>query len=155
SDFDARQNFVGNFLYDLPFGKGRQFGGNLTGAIGTLISGWSTGGIVNLRSGFPFEVSLGFYPAGHGVGNVPSQRPNIAPGFRISNATTDDPSRFVDPSFFQLQPAGFYGNAPRNALRGPDLKGFDMTLTKRTAITERIQSEFRFEAFNLFNRPNF
>jgi len=155
SDFDARNNFVGNFLYDLPFGKGRQFGGNLTGAVGTLVSGWSTGGIVTLRSGFPFGVALGFDRAGNGVDNVQSQRPNAAPGVNLSNATTGDPMRFVDPSFFQLQPAGFYGNLGRNALRGPDLRSFDMSLTKKTAITERLRSEFRFEAFNLFNRTNF
>jgi hypothetical protein len=155
SDFDARQNFIGNFLYDLPFGKGRQFGGSLTGVAGTLISGWSTGGIVTLRSGFPFGVALGFDRAGNMVDNAQSQRPNVAPGVNLSDATTGDPSRFVDTSFFQLQPAGFYGNAPRNALRGPNLKSFDMTLSKQTAITERLRSEFRFEAFNLFNRTNF
>jgi outer membrane receptor protein involved in Fe transport len=155
SDYDARHNFIANFLYDLPFGKGRRFGGNLSGLVGTLIGGWSTGGILNLRSGFPFNVSLGFDRAGNMVDNVQSQRPNVAPGVNLANAITGDPTRYVNPSFFQLQPAGFYGNAPRNALRGPDLRSFDMTLTKRTAITEHLQSEFRFEAFNLLNRSNF
>jgi hypothetical protein len=155
SDFDARQNFVGNFLYDLPFGKGRAFGGNYDGVVSTLISGWSTGGIVTLRSGFPFGVALSFDRANNGVDNTQSQRPNVAPGVNLSDATTGDPMGFVDPSFFQLQPAGFYGNAARNALRGPNLRSFDMTLTKQTPITERLRSEFRFEAFNLFNRANF
>jgi hypothetical protein len=155
SDFDARQNFVGNFLYDLPFGKGRAFGGKYDGVVSTIISGWSTGGIVTLRSGFPFGVALGFDRAGNGVDNVQSQRPNATPGVNFSDATTGDPMRFVDPSVFQLQPAGFYGNAARNALRGPNQRSFDMTLTKETAITERLKSQFRFEAFNLFNRTNF
>jgi len=155
SDFDARQNFVANFLYDLPFGKGRLIGGDLTGVVGTLVGGWTAGGILNLRSGFPFGVALGFDRAGNGVDNVQTQRPNVAPGVNLSDAIIGAPTRFVDPSFFQLQPAGFYGNAPRNGLRGPDLQSFDLTLTKRTALTERLQSEFRFEAFNLFNRANF
>jgi hypothetical protein len=154
SDFDARHNFVTNLLYDLPFGKGRRIGGNLAGVAGTLVGGWSAGGIVNLRSGFPFNVSLGFDRAGNGVDNV-QQRPNVAPGVNLGDAVTGNPSGFVNPAFFQLQSAGFYGNAPRNALIGPDLRSFDMTLTKRTPITERLQSEFRFEAFNLFNRSNF
>lgn len=155
SDFDVRHNFVANFLYDLPLGKGRRFGGNLTGVAAMLIGGWSAGGIVNLKSGFPFNVSLGFDRAGNGTDNAQAQRPNVTPGVALSDATTGDPSGFVNLNFFQLQPAGFYGNAPRNALRGPDLRSFDMTLTKQTPITERIRSEFRFEAFNLFNRPNF
>ena len=55
---------MGNRRYDLPFGKGRRFGGNLTGVaarlISPLIGGWSAGGIANLKSGLPFNVSLGF-----------------------------------------------------------------------------------------------
>jgi Carboxypeptidase regulatory-like domain/TonB dependent receptor-like, beta-barrel len=155
SDFDTRNNFVANFLYDLPFGKGQRYGGSFDGVAGKLIGGWSTGGIVNLRSGFPFNVSLGFDRVGSGIDNPQYLRPNLAPGRKIEDAITGDPMAFVDPSFFQLQPAGFYGNSPRNALRGPNLKTFDMTLTKRTAINERFRTEFRFEAFNLFNRANF
>jgi hypothetical protein len=100
-------------------------------------------------------VSLGFDRVGSGIDNPQYLRPNIAPGRKIEDAITGDPQNFVDPSFFQLQPAGFYGNSPRNALRGPNLKTFDMTLTKRTAINERLRTEFRIEAFNLFNRANF
>jgi hypothetical protein len=155
SDFDARHNFIANLLYDLPFGKGHRIGGNLRGVAGTLVGGWSAGGIVNLRSGFPFTVALGIDRARNGVDNVQVQRPNVAPGVDLGDAITGDPMGFANASFFQLQPAGFYGNAPRNALRGPDLHSFDMTFTKRTPITERLQSEFRFEAFNLFNRANF
>jgi hypothetical protein len=155
SDFDARHNFVANLLYDLPFGRGQRFGGSLKGAAGALVGGWSAGGIVNLRSGFPFNVSLSFDQARSGTDAAQTQRPNVAPGLDLEKAIMGDPMGFVNPAFFQLQPAGFYGNAPRNALIGPDLRSFDMTLTKRTPITERLQSEFRFEAFNLFNRPNF
>jgi outer membrane receptor protein involved in Fe transport len=155
SDYDARHNFVGNILYDLPFGKGRRIGSSFKGLAGTLIGGWSTGGILNLRSGFPFNVSLGFDRTNNGTDNVQSLRPNVAPGVDLSQAITGNPMAYVNPDFFQLQPAGFYGNLSRNALSGPNLFNFDMTLTKRTAITERLQSEFRFEVFNLFNHSNF
>jgi hypothetical protein len=154
SDFDARHNFVSNFLYDLPFGKGRRFGGNLTGAMGALVGGWSTGGIIALRSGFPFNVSLGFDQVGNGI-SIENLRPNITTGANLSDATTGNPDAFVNPLFFQLQPAGFYGDAPRNALVGPKLYNFDVMLAKQTAITERLRTEFRVEAFNLFNRANF
>lgn len=151
SDFDVRHNFVANFLYDLPFGK------DLTGAAGHLAKGWSIGGILNLRSGFPFHVNLGqgFDRARNGIDNTRSQRPDVAPGRDYSSAITGDPNRFVDPTAFVLQPAGFYGNEGRNVLIGPDLKGFDLTLIKKTAITERVNLEFRTEVFNLFNHTNF
>ncbi len=151
SDFDVRHNFIANFLYDLPFGK------DLNGAAGIFGKGWSVGGILNLRSGFPFHVNLGqgFDRARNGIDNTRSQRPNVAPGRDYSSAITGDPNRFVDPTAFVLQPAGFYGNEGRNVLIGPDLKLFDLTLIKKTAITERVSMEFRTEVFNLFNHTNF
>jgi carboxypeptidase family protein/TonB-dependent receptor-like protein len=155
SDFDARHNFVSNFLWDLPFGKGHKMGSNLLGPLARLVGNWSIGGIVNAKSGFPFGVALGFDRAGNMVDNVQSQRPNVAPGVNLAKATTDNPMAYVNPSFFQLQPGGFYGNLSRNALNGPNMLNFDMSLTKRTPITERLKTEFRFEAFNLFNHTNF
>jgi hypothetical protein len=149
SDFDARHNFVANFLWDLPIGR------KLTGGAGKLVKGWSLGGILSLRSGFPFSAVIGFDRARNGIDNVQSQRPDVVPGFDLSNAVTGNPNRYINPAAFQLQPAGFYGNAPRNGFTGPDLKVFDFTILKKTPITERISTEFRFEAFNLFNRTNF
>jgi len=151
SDFDVRHNFVANFLYDLPFGK------NLTGGAGKLAGGWSIGGILNIRTGFPFHVNLGqgFDRARNGIQNTRSQRPNVTPGRTYSSAITGDPNHYVDPTAFQLQPTGFYGNEGRNVLTGPDLKLFDLTIIKKTAITERVNMEFRTEVFNLFNHTNF
>lgn len=50
---------------------------------------------------------------------------------------------------------GTFGNIGRNALRGPGFVANDFSILKRTAITERIKTEFRVEIFNLFNRANF
>ena len=155
SDFDVRHNFVANFLWDLPFGNGRLIGRNVTGGLRKLIEGWSAGGILNLKSGFPFGVALGFDRVGNGIDNTQSQRPNLVPGLDFTDVITRDPSRYVDPSYFQLQLAGFYGNSPRNGLTGPDLKTVDFTLIKRTGITDRFETEFRIETFNLFNQTNF
>jgi len=151
SDFDVRHNFVANLLYELPFGK------NLDGAAGKLAGGWSVAGILNLRSGFPFHVNLGqgFDRARNGIDNTQSQRPNVAPGRSYSSAITGDPNRYIDPTAFQLQPAGFYGDEGRNVLTGPDLKVLDLSLIKNTPLTERVNTEFRIEAFNIFNHTNF
>ncbi len=155
SDFDLRHNFVANFLWELPFGKGRKFGAALNGVAGKLVEGWSVGGILNVRSGFPFTVTLGFDRARNGIDNLQTQRPNLAPGRSSESAVTGDPSRYIDPTAFALQPAGFYGNLGRNTLEGPNLRTFDFSLTKKTRITERINMEFRGEFFNIFNITNF
>jgi outer membrane receptor protein involved in Fe transport len=155
SDFDHRHNFIANFLWDLPLGKGHAYGGNLSGAADKFVSGWGFGGILNLRSGFPFNVSLGFDRARNGVDNVQSQRPNLAPGRTYASAVTGNPNRYLDPTAFVLQPAGFYGNLGRNALEGPALRVFDFSILKKTAISERLTTEFRVEFFNIFNITNF
>jgi carboxypeptidase family protein/TonB-dependent receptor-like protein len=156
SDFDLRHNFVANFLWDLPFGKGRKFGNRYNGAADKLISGWGVGGILNLRSGFPITVTLGGIDrAGNGIDNLQTQRPNLAPGRSFESAVTGDPNGYIDPTAFVLQPAGFYGNLGRNTLQGPNLRSFDFSILKKTRITERINTEFRGEFFNVFNITNF
>jgi hypothetical protein len=155
SDFDLRHNFVANFLWEMPFGKGRKFGSGFSGAADKLIGGWGVGGILNLRSGFPFTVTLGFDRARNGVDNLQTQRPNLAPGRSFESAVTGDPNRYLDPTAFALQPAGFYGNLGRNTLKGPNLRTFDFSLLKKTRITERLNTEFRGEFFNIFNITNF
>lgn len=149
SDFDARHNFVANFLWDIPLGQG------LDGAAKKFVAGWAVGGIVGIRTGFPFPVVLGFDRARNGIDNRQSQRPDFVSGRTFKSAVTGDPERWVDPTAFQVQPAGFYGTAGRNILDGPNLRTVDFTLTKRTAITERLNTEFRAEFFNIFNRANF
>lgn len=149
SDFDTRHNFIANFLWDLPLGK------DLSGASGKFLGGWSLGGILNLRTGFPFSPSIGFDRARNGIDNVQSQRPDMVSGRTFSDAVIGNPDRYLDPAAFQIQPAGFYGSVGRNVIEGPDLAVFDFSILKRTSITERLNTEFRFEAFNIFNHTNF
>ena len=56
---------------------------------------------------------------------------------------------------FATPAPGTFGNLGRGALHGPGLSQFDLTLHKRFAITERVNTEFRLEAYNLFNKANF
>jgi carboxypeptidase family protein/TonB-dependent receptor-like protein len=154
SDFDIRQNFVANFLYDLPFGKGRAYGAD-SGVVGKLIGGWAVGGILSLQTGIPFNPTLGFNQSGNGNNNVQSQRPNLAPGRSADSIITGNPNGYVDPTAFALQPAGFFGNLGRNTLEGPNLRTFDFSLLKKTPIKEGVNIEFRGEFFNLFNITNF
>jgi Carboxypeptidase regulatory-like domain/TonB dependent receptor len=155
SDFDIRHNFVSNFLYELPFGKGRKFGAGYSGVAEKLIGGWGVGGILYLQSGIPFNATLGFDNAGNGNNNVQAQRPSLAPGRDFDSIITGNPNGFVDPTAFVLQPTGFYGNLGRNTLEGPNLRTFDFSFIKKTPIKEGINLEFRGEFFNLFNITNF
>jgi hypothetical protein len=68
------------------------------------------------------------------------------------------PDRYFDPAAFVLPPAGTLGNLGRGALIGPNLRTFDLGVMKNTRwsrLGEQGNVQFRFEAFNLFNRANF
>lgn len=155
SNFDKRRRLSVNFTYDLPFGPKKPFLSHLQGAGAKLLGGWQIGGIVALESGTPFTVENGLDRARTGqIGPFRTDRPNLAPGVRRIRIL-GDPSRWFDPSQFELQPAGFLGTAGRNILIGPGLANVDFILAKTTRVGERLNVEFRTEIFNLFNRPNF
>ncbi len=148
SDFDARHVFTSNFIYDLPFQ-------NLTGVSRWLIGGWELNGIVSLSTGMPFTVteSAGLdIDRDRVVGNT--NRPNLISG-KTNNPVLGGPDRYFDTSSFELQQAGFYGNLGRNTVIGPGLATLDAGLQKRFPLREKVDLQFRSEAFNLLNRPNF
>lgn len=146
--FDVRHNFVFNFTYDLPFGRGRRWESPLA----HLLSGWQASGIATISSGFPFTALVGFDITRSLVRD--GHRPNLRPG-RSANPVLGGPDRYFDVSAFELQPEGFLGTLGRNTLIGPGYATFDLALVKRVEMGESAALDFRFEAFNLFNRPNF
>jgi hypothetical protein len=150
SDYDLPDNLVVSYVYKLPFGSGGRFLTNRGWVSSRLLKGWETTGILTLRSGFPFNISVPFDNANVGGGN---QRPTLVgqllpPGFQQTidhwfnvNAVTAIPYTF--------------GNLGRNALRQEGVHGLDFGLFKATQLTESKSLEFRSEFFNLFNTPHF
>jgi hypothetical protein len=82
------------------------------------------------------------------------RRPNVVPGVD-PYLHGDDKTAYLNPAAFSMPAPGTYGNLARNALKGPGLMQFDLTLHKRFIMTERTNLEFRAEFYNLFNRANF
>lgn len=138
--FDVRHNYTGNVVYLLPF-KGNQ-----------LIEGWQASLIASLRTGQPFTVLTGFDRAS--IGGAATSRPNLVSG-RSANPILGTPDRWYDPAAFALQAPGTLGNLARNTLTGPGLVTFDLSLAKTFKIVEKLNAQFRAEAFNLANHPNF
>jgi hypothetical protein len=145
---DLPHSFVLSVLYELPVGPGHRF--NLPGVIGKLAGGWELAGLLNLQSGIPLAVtqSTNFNSfAGFGV-----QRPNrvadsLLPASLRSTAQWFDTAAFTTAAQFML------GTSSRNPVRGPGYRNLDLSLMKRTAITESATLEFRAEAFNVTNTP--
>lgn len=141
SAFDIRNRFAANASYELPFHGGR------------LVSGWQLNTIVTSQSGFPFTPELGYNQSRDGDTSSPD-RPSWAPGRSAANAILGNPAQWFDPTAFVLPTAGTYGNVSRNSLFGPHLNNVDVSLLKRTKLTERIGLQFRVEVFNIVNHTN-
>jgi Carboxypeptidase regulatory-like domain len=148
SGFDLRHRFVFSPVYELPFGKGKRFL-NSNQVVGWIVGGWEASGILSVQSGRPFTALVSQDNA-NVLGNV--DRPNI-----IGNAN-DGPKtvqQWINVSAFQLAPYGTFGNAGRNNLIGPGLTNLDVVLSRNFQIKERFGIQFRAEAFNVANHPNF
>jgi hypothetical protein len=88
-------------------------------------------------------------PGGGASRNI--RRPDVVPGVSPYLGRT----RFLNPAAFAMPAPGTFGNLARNALHGPAMAQFDLTIHKRFAMGEKRNVEFRSEIYNLFNRANF
>jgi len=150
SDYQRTNIFALNFVYELPFGKGKQFATDLPGVANHILGGWQFNGIVTASSGQPLSVRIGRDIANIGARSV-GQRPNLLGNPNIDNPTAD---RWFDRSVF-FEPAPYtYGNAGRNIILGPGNQTYTLGLFKNFGITEAQRVQFRVEFFNAFNNVN-
>lgn len=147
SDFDARHRFVVNAIYDLPF-KGNR-----------AINGWQVSTIVSAQTGNPFTIVV---PGAGitGVGNTVT--PIVVGPITVSNNPLGQwivptGTALGNPSFantFQI-PTNTLGNLGRNSIYGPGFSDVDLSLAKNTKVTEKINVQFRVDAFDILNHPNY
>ena len=152
SAFDVHHRMVTSVLYDLPVGKGKPL--NISNPVAnTVIGGWELGGILTLQTGMPGYLTIG------GVDNASTaeggyDRPNTTGTSPYLDNPT--PSRYWSLAAFNEAPPGQFGNAGRGAIVGPGIFGFDAEIHKqfRMPYKEGHVLQFRFEAFNVLNHPN-
>jgi carboxypeptidase family protein len=147
--FDATHNFTWAGTYDLPFGKGRAFGGGWNSLTNGLLGGWALGSILQFRSGFPITVTAADQSLQGGRG---SARPNLIGDPTLDNRTLD---RWMDAAAFSLPAQGTFGSAGVGVLRAPGYKNLDIGLSKKFNLTESKYFDFRAEFFNFTNTPSF
>jgi hypothetical protein len=144
SDNDARQLFAFSSLYELPFGRGRQFGNDMSKTVDYVVGGWQWNNIIYLASGTPMDITgastLNGRPDYHG-----GCKTNVSITVWIACA----PGAFTDPG------PGTIGDLPRNYFPGPGTRTWDTALMKSFSVTERVRAEFRAQVYNLFNTPQF
>ena len=148
SNFDVRHNLGAAFTYAIPNPK--------MGAVANaFLHNWSLQGIFSARSALPFDVlesGFGLDPRFQAIA-----RADLVPGQPLFLSGSDFPGgKEANPAAFTTLASGeTQGDLGRNSLRGFGLTQFDFSLTRRVKIKEAATVEFRAEAFNIFNHPNF
>jgi Carboxypeptidase regulatory-like domain/TonB dependent receptor len=146
SIFDQRQRLTLTYLWVLPFGKGQRFM-DRGGPANFLLGGWQTNGLLFTQSGLYFSPVLGTSTTNTGT----SSRPNISGTVTYPRTLTN----WFSASAYSTPVQYTYGNAGRNSLIGPGRTNFDMSVFKSFPVHEQTFFQFRFEAFNVFNHPQF
>ena len=143
------------YRYELPFGPGKAFFAGSNPMISRLIGGWQINGIHSFRTGMPLALTTAVNNTGSmGGGSRPNSTGKSA---ELSGPVSQRLNRYFDTSQFTLPDAYTFGDVARTLpdVRGPGLIDFDFSLIKSTQIRERARLQFRAEAFNAFNHPNF
>ncbi|HYO83997.1 MAG TPA: TonB-dependent receptor, partial [Bryobacteraceae bacterium] len=149
--FDRTHNFQAGFLWELPFGKGKPLA-NSGGLLSALLGGWQINGIVGAYSGTPFTVTA----SGASL-NAPgnTQTADQVKAEVWTEGAVGPGELWFDTSAFAPVTEARFGNTGRNLLRGPGAIRVDGSLFRQFTITERANLQFRAEAFNVPNHPQF
>ena len=150
SALDHRHTFVSSFLWDLPFGKGKKYGGSVSEMADKVVGGWQWNVVLSGTTGQHFTVVESGVPANL-VG------PAYVNGTLSSAAFTDGTNPANPGSICYKNLAGnqfCYGDSGRNHFTGPGYFRTDMSIFKNLAITERLKMQLGLEGFNIWNQAN-
>jgi len=157
SVFNRTHQFLLNYNYELPFGDRKPFL-NHGGALARTFGNWQLSGVTTLESGTPSTARvLGNTGSAGGTGAYFSLRADSTglPVTLTSSARTA--LEYFNTAAFTLPPTGRLGNASRNTIPGPPMYNFNVSLDRQITFSRErgITGDFRIEADNIFNTPNF
>lgn len=152
--WDARHVFNANVIYELPFGRGKEFLSE-SGFWRAVAGNWEVTSTFMARTGFPVNVLVNRSSSSVPDGNTNDQRPDLVPGVSLTPPGGATVAQWINPAAFAVPADGTFGDAPRDLLRGPGAWQMDFGLGKHISLTERAKLEFRSEFFNIFNHPQY
>jgi hypothetical protein len=154
SSFNQTHKFTADYLLELPFGHDKRW---LTGntPLRAIFGDWQWSGDWTIGSGLPFTPRFLGAVCDVNSGTNGTLRPDVVFGQSISLPNPSIGEWFNTAAFVTTPPCGQYGNARRNSIIGPGSKVFDMAFTKIVPLKESRVLEFRAQATNIFNIPNY
>lgn len=147
---DISRRLVANWVYELPFGHGKDFLSN--GILGKILGNWQTSGILSAQTGAPIAISaactmpgvsgLGCYADRFQNANLPDGQQSMSRWFETTAYANPGPYSFGS------------GSRTEPNLRNPGTFSFDTVFSRWQPIKERLRLQFRAEFYNLLNHPN-
>jgi hypothetical protein len=162
SDFDVQQNVSGDWVFELPVGRGKAIAGTVPRWANEVVGGWALTGLASWRTGLAFQTVANAFPISF-ANNVPAVFNGDTSSLKVNthyevNSATGLPTIQLFKN--QLAALGSFSGplglqaGSRNNLRGPHYSDFDMGLAKHFPINEQANVEFRADAYNVFNHTN-
>jgi hypothetical protein len=154
TDFDRTHRLVMSYIYELPFGRGRHFGSNMSRGLDAVFGGWQFNGISTFQSGTALSISATNVS---GLGNPAARANNNGKSPHLDGDIHGRLNRYFDTSVFSQPPAFTFGNVGTriNDLRTPSARNHDLSLFKEFKPVERLRVQFRAEWLNALNRVQF
>jgi len=158
SQFDIPHVLQFSYVYDLPIGRGHKFAGNVNSVLNGFIGGWQLNGTFSFSSGRPIQLTL---DSGAAIPTYGGRRPNLTGTLRRNTGSNFVDQYFANANQVIAEPADYtIGNAPRalSNIRQPGVNNATMSFFKQFSLAklrEGSRLEFRAEAFNAFNHPQF
>ncbi len=151
SSFHQKHRAVTSVLWEVPIGSGKRL--DLRRAGNAILGAWQLGTILAARTGQPHTITLGRDVPNTGFAPYPFPDRTLA---SLAPAAGRDPQQYFNPAAFASPPPFTFGNSARNNLIAPEHIAWDISAMKSFRMPmEQHSVQFRFEAFNLPNRPNF
>ncbi len=158
SNFNATHTLTGQVVYEVPFGRGRQFA--LHGLVDQVLGGWRVSSVFQWHTGIPFTPVIQSSVA---QAVDPGLAPSIQAGSSLFPAVVGNPSvsnptigQWFNPAAFANPAPGTFGNSGRNVLTGPGFTNFDISLGKTFILHwEGIKLDIRGDAYDAFNHINY
>jgi hypothetical protein len=147
--------FTVSGTYELPFGRGKMFLGGANRWMDLVVGGWRFNDVMIIQNGAPLAITQTNSNTAYGNGAL---RPSLIDGMNPckSGRPEDRLASYFNANAYSITPQYSYGSAPRtSSCYGPGYLNSDLSLNKDFHVTERVHAEFRAEALNAFNTPQF
>jgi len=161
SEFDITHSISANAVYDLPIGRGHFIGRDSATWLNEVIGGWQVSGITTWRTGLAFPVQSGVSTtslSADALAIFNGNRAALSQNIHTDTANNNFIQFFSNPAAAQgaFSPVTGQQVGNRDILRGPGFTNWDLALIKSFPIlSEKYKLQFRAEAYNTFNHPNF